>query len=137
MLKEDLCAVLKQWRGLGNRIVLLMNANDNVLNGHIAQALAEEDIELKEVVHLMASGLGPKTNFRGKQLIDGIWYTPDLELRGASYLPLDADMGDHLPVMADFTKNLLLGETCPTLSLLTRADSTAKSRESGPSILKT
>ena len=79
MFRDDLCAVLKQWRGLGDRIVLMMDANDNVLNGHITRALAEEGIELKEAVHTQTHGEGPKTYFRGKQSIDGIWYTPDLE----------------------------------------------------------
>ena len=115
MFRDDLCAVLKQWRSLGDRIVLMMDANDNVLNGHIAHALADERIELKEAVHAMTPGQGPKTHFRGKQSIDGIWYTPDLELKGASYLSFDADMGDHRPVMADFTEASLLGVNLPNI----------------------
>ena len=115
MFRDDLCAVLKQWRLQGDRIVLMMDANDNVLNGHIAKALAKDGIELKEAVHAQTPGYGPKTHFRGSQLIDGIWYTPDLELMGASYLPFDADMGDHRPVMADFTEQSLLGVNLPNI----------------------
>ena len=63
----------------------------------------------------MTPGQGPKTHFRGKQSIDGIWYTPDLELKGASYLSFDADMGDHRPVMADFTEASLLGVNLPNI----------------------
>ena len=115
MFRDDLCAVLKQWRLQGDRIVLMMDANDNVLNGHIAKALAKDGIELKEAVHAQTPGYGPKTHFRGSQSIDGIWYTPDLELMGASYLPFDADMGDHRPVMADFTEQSLLGVNLPNI----------------------
>ena len=63
----------------------------------------------------MASGYGPKTHFRGKESINGIWFTPDLDLRGAAYLPFDADMGDHRPVMADFTQASLLGINIPCI----------------------
>ena len=115
MFRDDLCAVLKQWRLQGDRIVLMMDASDNVLNGHIAKALAKDGIELKEAVHAQTPGYGPKTHFRGSQSIDGIWYTPDLELMGASYLPFDADMGDHRPVMADFTEQSLLGVNLPNI----------------------
>ena len=115
MFRDDLCAVLKQWRSLGDRIVLMITAKGNVLNGHVSHALAEEGIKLKEAVHAMTPGQGPKTYFRGKQSIDGIWYTPDLELKGASYLSFDADMGDHRPVMADFTETSLLGVNLPNI----------------------
>ena len=67
MFRDNLCAVLKQWRSLGDKIVLMMDANDNVLNGHIAQALADKKIELKEAVHApMSPCQGPKTHLRGK-----------------------------------------------------------------------
>ena len=64
---------------------------------------------------MVASGYGPKTHFRGKESINGIWFTPDLDLRGAAYLPFDADMGDHRPVMADFTQASLLGINIPCI----------------------
>ena len=48
-------------------------------------------------------------------MIDGIWYTPDLELRDAAYLPFDADMADHPPNQANFTQALLLGVNLPYL----------------------
>ena len=55
------------------------------MNDHITRALTEDGIELKEAVHSTTDSEGPKTYFRGKQLIDVIWYTPDLELSSAGY----------------------------------------------------
>lgn len=117
MFKDDLCAVLEQWMVQGNRIILMMDANDNVLNGHIAKALAKDGIKLKEVVHAETQGHGPKTNFRGSQSIDGILYTLDLELMGPSNLLFDSDMSDHRLMMADFTKQSLLGVNLPNIVL--------------------
>ena len=118
MFRDDLCAVLRQWRGLGDRIILMMDANDKVLDGTLSKMLAEEDIEMREAVHSKVPGPGPNTHFRGTDSIDGIWYTSDLELRGASYLPFDADMGDHRPVLADFTQASVLGINLPRIEYL-------------------
>ena len=80
---DNLCAVLQQqWRALGDRIILMMDANERVLDGTLSGMLAEEGIEMKEAVHSKTPGPGPNTHFRGKDSIDGIWYTSDLELRG-------------------------------------------------------
>ena len=67
MFREDLCAVLQQWRARGERIVLMMDANLNVVDGVLSKMLAKDDIELKEDVHSVTSGHGPKTHFRGKE----------------------------------------------------------------------
>ena len=103
MFCNDLCAALCQWRDIGDRIVLLMDANDIVFDGQLSKALMEDGLEMKEAVHSTRKGPGPNTYFRGKTSIDGIWHTPDLVLSSASYLPFDSDMGDHQPVLADFT----------------------------------
>ena len=52
---------------------------------------------------------GPKTWFRGTELIDGIWTTDDIEVIAALYLPFDAHVGDHRPVIADFSMKSVLG----------------------------
>ena len=115
MFREDLCAILRQWRARGERVVLTMDANANVVDGVLSKMLAKDNIKLKEAVHSVTSGHGPKTHFRGKESIDGIWFTLDLDLRSATYLPFDADMGDHRPVMADFTQASLLGVNLPRI----------------------
>ena len=53
MFRYNACAVLKQWRSQGNRIILTMDANENVVNGVLSRRLAGNTIELKKVVHLV------------------------------------------------------------------------------------
>ena len=43
-------------------------------------------------------------------MIDGIWVSSDLEIIGASYLPFDSSVGDHMPVMVEISMGSLLGK---------------------------
>ena len=61
MFRDDLCAVLRQWRALRDRIILMMDANERVLDGTLSGMLAEEGIEMKEAVHSKTPGPGPNT----------------------------------------------------------------------------
>ena len=78
MFCDDLCTLLKSWRRQGDRIILLMDANDNVHKGKLSQRLASNLIELKEAVHKLTTGQGPNTHIRGFKPIDGVWHTPKL-----------------------------------------------------------
>ena len=73
----------------------------------MCRMLAGEELQMREVVASQMKGQrGPNTWFRGKDPIDGIWITNDLEVIRAGYLPFDANVGDHRPVMADLTKDI-------------------------------
>ena len=113
LFQDDLCAALRMWRSQGERIILLMDANDNVHDGKLTRRLAEEGLDLTEAVHAQTEERGPNTHNRGSEPIDGIWYTPELELVSASYLPFDGSLGDHRPVVADFTQRSVLGTNLP------------------------
>ena len=64
---------------------------------------------MEEAVHSQMPGRsGPKTWF-STESIDGIWTTDDIEVIAASYLPFDAHVGDHRPVVADFSMTSVLG----------------------------
>ena len=90
-----------------------MNTNKNVLDGVLSRILAADGIKLQEAANSVPPGQGPKTHFRVSELIDGIWYTSYLELRGAAYLPFDADMRDDWLVLANFIQALRLGVNLP------------------------
>ena len=115
MFRDDLLDFIKSRRQKNERVVLMMDANENVVMGVMSRELAQEGIDMKEAVHGMTEGLGPKTHFRGKESIDGIWVSTDLEVTGASYLPFDPDVGDHRPVMIDITMESVLGATIPKI----------------------
>ena len=109
MFREDLLHAPRQWKQEGDRLILMMDANENVQTGFMCKQMGEEDIDMVEAVHDQVPGPGPKTWFRGKESIDGIWVSRALEIIGASYLPFHADLGDHRPVMLDLTVRSVLG----------------------------
>ena len=80
LFRDDLLHVLRRWRGQGDRVILIMDANENVLHGPMYKQLAKEDINMKEVVHSKTLGAAPKTWFRGSEAIDGIWVSSDIEI---------------------------------------------------------
>ena len=55
MFWDDLCQALRQWRERGDRIILMMDANNNVFNGRLKKKLKEANIEMKEAVHSCCS----------------------------------------------------------------------------------
>ena len=63
----------------------------------------------------MTPGTSRKTWFRGKEAIDDIWFSSDLEVIAASYLPFHGDIGDHRPVVADATIQSILGTNLPKI----------------------
>ena len=115
MFREDLLAQLRKWRAKGDRIVLMMDANEDVVDGVMCRQLREEDINLREVVFAHTQTKGPKTYFRGKDAIDGIWVSEEVETSAAAYLPFDPELGDHRPVVANISKRSLLGTQGPRI----------------------
>ena len=115
LFQEDICDMMLKWRADKARIILMMDANDPVNRGQFCKRLTHPDLGMREAVHSVTQGQGPKTYYKGKDAIDGIWVTQDIEVISASYLPFHADIGDHRPVMADLTTTSVLGNDLPRL----------------------
>ena len=87
-----------------------MDGNEHVTDGVMCCQFAKDDLKMTEAVHSQVSGTAPKTFFRVKDAIDGVWVSSNLEIIGASYLPFDSSVGDHRPVMVDISLGSLLGK---------------------------
>ena len=49
--REDLLGQLKGWREQGNRLIVCMDANENIYKDHIGKVLTEEDgLDITEAV---------------------------------------------------------------------------------------
>ena len=70
---------------------------------------------MKEAVHGVKPGQGQNTHSRNTKLvpINGIWHTPEIQVHKASYFPFDLCLGDHRPVLVDFSQALTLGVNLP------------------------
>eukprot|EP00956_Cyclotella_meneghiniana_P021440 scaffold39105_cov59-Cyclotella_meneghiniana.AAC.3 len=78
LFESDLLWQLSVWRALGDRIILIMDANCHVLTGKLSRALTVEGIDLKEITKEHIGSLCPNSHSSGSEQIDGVWATPDI-----------------------------------------------------------
>ena len=108
--REDLLAQLRQWREEGDKLVVCLDANEDIYKKLIGKALTDIDgLAMMEVVGAFTGiDIGP-TYFRGSKPIDAIWATTDVQVVGASIMPAGFGVGDHHLFVIDFLGSLLLG----------------------------
>ena len=107
---EDLMSLLIKWRQEGRRLIICLDANDNVYNGPLGKALVSHpDLDLKEtMLHQTGSHL-TATHFRGSRPIDAIWSTPDIEIHNICAMPIGYGIGDHRSFFLDISTRSMVG----------------------------
>ena len=95
LFRLQLIKQLEEWRNDGDRILLMMDANEHILHGQFTSLLKKNKIDLSEIVHTRSTSPLPPTFIRGSEPIDGAWCTPDLECVGARLMPFYFGVGDH------------------------------------------
>ena len=86
--REDLVRQLKKWRESGERLVVCMDANEDIYAKSIGKALTDtEGLDMAEVVGEFTGKRVGATYYRGKKPIDGIWATRDIQVVGACVMP--------------------------------------------------
>jgi len=108
--REDLLAQLRQWREEGDKLVVCLDANEDIYKKSIGRALTDIDgLAMQEVVGAFTgSDIGP-TYFRGSKPIDAVWATTDVQVVGASIMPAGFGVGDHRLFVIDLLGSSLLG----------------------------
>jgi hypothetical protein len=112
--KDDLIKLLKTWRADGNRLIVCLDANEDIyLKRGIGAALTsteEGDLGMKEVVGEYTGKKVGATFFQGSKPIDGIWATCDIEITNACVMPVGFGGGDHRVFVIDFALRSFVGE---------------------------
>lgn len=111
-LRNDLRTLLSDWRAAGDRIIVCMDANENIYRKSLGKLLTDPaGLNMREVVgDLTRKPLGA-THFRGTIPIDGIWATRDIEVVGACVMPFGYGVGDHRLFIVDFRSDTVVGAT--------------------------
>jgi hypothetical protein len=65
---------------------------------------------LKEATHLRWGEPEPHLYFRGTEPIDGVWFSPNLEVISTVQLFFHKRVGDHRSVLVDITTKLAIGK---------------------------
>jgi hypothetical protein len=108
---SDLTSLLKKWKDEGKRIIVCMDANENVYKGIIGRTLTDAaGLDMQETVLATNGTPLTATHFRGTRPIDAIWATKDLEVVNACALPVGFGVGDHRMFVVDFTLKSMVGE---------------------------
>ena len=113
---NDLVRQLTQWREAGDRIIVCMDANEDIYKKSIGKTLTQEDgLGMQEVVGAFTGEKLGATFFRGKTPIDAVWATPDVVVVGACVMPAGYGVGDHRLFVIDFLTSSLVGTTPPRI----------------------
>ncbi len=90
-------AQLMRWREEGNKIVVCLDANENIYHKFLGNALTNVDgLNMREVVGTFTGKQIGATYFQGQTPIDGVWATSDV---GGNHLDMchACRLGDRQP----------------------------------------
>ena len=112
--REDLIEQLSKWRQEGDKLIVCLDANENIYSKAIGKALTKLDgLAMKEVVgEFTGKQVGP-TYFRGSTPIDGIWATSDISISNACIMPTGYGIGDHRMFIIDLNTTDIIGSNPP------------------------
>ena len=71
IFRSQLIKQLEKWKQEGDRIILMMDANEHIYTGHLAKLLRSPTIQMKEMLRTRTGVASPATFFRGTKPIDG------------------------------------------------------------------
>jgi hypothetical protein len=104
----DFLAMLQVWRQQGDRLLIFMDMNEHILNGPLAKCMLQ--MELEEATHRHWGDIEPHTYVGGKEPIDAVFYTPDLEVTSTLQLSFHKGVGDHRTVLVDISTWSAIGK---------------------------
>ena len=110
LFREDLRNFLLQCVAEGERLIIMLDANENMHTGKLARLFRAPDLDLVDTVFARTGQAGPPTWFRGSSQIDGIWASRGITIQRAAFLPFFFGIGDHRPILVDFSSEAILQE---------------------------
>ena len=113
IFRADLGKALKRWRGKKERIILFIDANEDLHNGPLVKMLRTH--KLKDLIQERTGTKGPNTYHSGKNQIDGVYVSEEVDCTGARYLPFWSGIGDHRAIVIDIPHQVLFGEQLLTI----------------------
>ena len=108
---DDLMSQLEKWREEGDRLVVCLDANEDIYKKSLGKSLTkQEGLNMLEVVgEFTGRKIGP-TFFQGSKPIDGIWATLDLVVTHACVMLAGYGVGDYRVFVVDFQERSLIGK---------------------------
>ena len=98
-----------KWRENGERLILLVDGNEDLTKHHLGTALRTK-LNMFNLVKERTGVSGPATFCRGSEKIDGAFATRNIECTGARFLPIHDGHGEHRAIIIDITYRSLIGK---------------------------
>jgi hypothetical protein len=115
---EDLTKAIKEWKELGDHIIIGMDANEDVRKGTVHTTFAE--LGLGEAIldkHKDKSPPATQSRNTKRQPIDGIWMSACLSISAGGYLPFgDACPSDHCMIWIEIQYSIAFGQRSPEMA---------------------
>ena len=109
LFRQHLVAQLTEWRNDNEKLILMLDSNENMASGPLSRLLQGPDLAMIDAIHLRSQTPGPHTFIRGSRQIDGAWVTPDIDITAACFLPFFFGVGDHRAMLLDIPQHCILG----------------------------
>ena len=94
--REQLIGQLKQWKEQGDRLIVCLDANEDIYRKALRKELTNpKGLALREVVGYFTNKQIGATHFRGKTPIDGVWASSDISVANACIKLVRYGIGDH------------------------------------------
>ena len=106
--RKGLTAKLSKWIRAKERLILFLDANENIATGPLSKEFAK--LGLRELVRERTNQPGPSTHSSGQYQIDGVFATVEIDCAGARFLPFWSGIGDHRALVVDIPQQVLYGE---------------------------
>ena len=114
--RDDLVKQLEKWRADGDRLIVCMDANEDIYSKTIGKTLTNSTgLRMKEAISEFTGRKLGATFFRGSKPIDAVWHTQDVIVTGACVMPAGYGVGDHRLFIIDFLTSSLVGNAPPRI----------------------
>jgi hypothetical protein len=110
LFNKDLLHQCKLWRKSGERIILLMDANEHVLTGKFNWEILRTGLDLGEFTHKCWGSRQPYTHINGSIPINEGYKLPEIEVLNVCMLPFLDSPGDHRAFIIDISTRSLFGQ---------------------------
>ncbi len=105
---------LQQWQQDGDKLIVCLDANEDIYCKLIGKALTDMNgLAMKEVVgEFTCQPVGP-TFFWGSKPINGVWASSEILISNACIMPAGYGIGDHQLFAIDFRAQEIIGRSPP------------------------
>ena len=109
LFQLDITLAVSRWLEHGDRVIIFIDMNKHIILGTLPKAF--QSLGLLEATHQTWGESEPNTFVYGKGTpIDGVYYSPELEITSIMQLSFHEGVGDHRTTIVDVTTRSMVGK---------------------------